>query len=757
VIPAAGFARQSKWFYSTLPNSIMKMSALINMGSAPVPQPDPVRDSLHNMGRHAAFLTMAGMNPLHVMEMFGNRVLEMYKRERNRILGNVDFRDQVAKLPEVQEVPIEAIHEASRTIELLTERKINRQEVLIHRDLYLRIMALLTQKGAELGRIAKNYRPQDKLKNSNPDNSAARYYLEHREQILPLLKPWSKDPKTPESDQLGGIFQTEAMTEADYFTLPLEERLAVFPELRALFEKDASQVKAIFQVVSDSGHVPLKAQLDQALLAADPNDSNAVYNAVGKFYLEHRNEVLPGYVRILPELREVPEDVWLKKATGLLARQDQPKMKYLLDHPLLPKIFAILLQGGEDLAPLKAKFAQIISGRHRAKNVNVLAAQFYVEHRSEILPHLKPWSQVDFKDHETVPPWQEAAGSDMITRFTILLECPWFPPDVREAYLKRAAKTDSVFEPGDIDSSQRRQFAAKEIAEFYKFHREEILAAKQQAEKWTADAVRERSSFEALIREVSNYPEVKEIGKEQVKKVQKAAKRKGISIQYSGSDLSSRIGILMDQPWFPKEVRDAYPEVQEEVNARYDIRGPDSKERHEYINMRNAEFYKKHHDEIMAAREKAFNEKSAPVGKPNVDLNEIISEVSNYPELLEISDALVNEKHRVAREGENDEGEDVNNRAQREAKEWIGEKVRYRHFYPGEEVSVRIAILLEEPWVPDAIRKKSFSMAEGLIQKIVAAYPGPTQARETLIRNILEFYQANRSRILGAKLGIIQK
>gem|GEM_PF-4181938 len=486
-----------------------------------------------------ALLNLMGLEPFWLYETYGRRILDHYKKERPRFIDKMDFSEDVAKLPEIQAVPNAVMDKLANPLSLS--------------DSTLRILAILyslefdfPKNAAKLTREFRQKTERYKKSADHFNKAAARFYLEHRAEILPHLKPWSEtkaqEPSLVEtvanlpeistitSKRLGKV--RSSVLSATRKTGDDSVQKLLIPE-NDLFLR----VLAVLIHREDFSKGPNKAYLQFMLETKDisPQEANEV---AARFYLEHREEISP----------------YLKSRWGTDATRGMDPVEWAFQLP--------------EIANIKDE---------------------YLEVASNYISKTKLETGFDSWDHLLLP------ESELSLRIMAILIC-----SRRSSFLNRGHEVfDRYMEKMKGLSSQE---ANRVAAEFYLKYREEMVA------KIGEQEATEARTLEDDVREISDYPELREIPQTRVNIGIKDARQHGARTVSDFSHMLIRISILMDEPWMPAGIRDRFQSLSKNFMGASEGLTPTRKS--EIFAQVVVEFYNTVRDEILAAMPRSqFNKK----------------------------------------------------------------------------------------------------------------------------------------------------
>ena len=273
-----------------IPMSIAQMKRVL-------PEEPAINNQIGKDERRVAAFALMGFNPGWIFEKWGERVFDLYKKNRERVIDKADFTEHVAELPEIQVDP----KKTTNTVESLDGR--GRVSVR-HSQLLLRILEILSSEVDRFETLSKELkRILDKEKRTLEafNKATARFYLEHRAEILSHLKPWPKEsPKPAVESAFIPIVPGEPPQDLE----DLVREVSNYPELEEV--KFRPRVKKITFFPGAEMHLaiamlmrkfwvphPIKEAFTALERTFKPNDlSDSYYQTVAEFYKTHRDEIL---------------------------------------------------------------------------------------------------------------------------------------------------------------------------------------------------------------------------------------------------------------------------------------------------------------------------------------------------------------------------------------------------------------------------------------------------------------------------------
>jgi hypothetical protein len=310
ILPGDTFSLVYRHLAALNPDSTYRMIGIFNLGSTHPPHEDPSRKELSRQAMRAASWVMLGVDPVRVMERWSKEILEFYKKERPRLLANLDFSEWVAKLPEILSIPskkVESVRQFYQTE--APQLKISPTE---ENFVMFRIIVLLLHHGIKLSDIdpqldiLKTYWD---LKTNNKNIS--RFYLEHRAEVLPHLKPW--DEGMVSTKDLTPILKPEAsrtnMEPAPHTEAPVDilSHVLALPEIQETplsghFREDHSKLVWFLSL----RRLPPTLQQRTFSTWLKARGENGTYpdqflKGLADFYWNNRNEILSAPLLEIPE------------------------------------------------------------------------------------------------------------------------------------------------------------------------------------------------------------------------------------------------------------------------------------------------------------------------------------------------------------------------------------------------------------------------------------------------------------------------
>ncbi len=160
-----------------LPLAQMVPMVVVNAGDKPNELLKAVKTEVHR----ATALILLGLDPAWVYEMLGRRLINRYQRHREAILQKQDFITAVWEFPEIAEIAEEEIESLERKFPQLNP--LNKHDYPLYSRVRLIVFLAGHHPGNEHLLRAWNQRAS-KVKKGGSESFAARFYLEHREEVL---------------------------------------------------------------------------------------------------------------------------------------------------------------------------------------------------------------------------------------------------------------------------------------------------------------------------------------------------------------------------------------------------------------------------------------------------------------------------------------------------------------------------------------------------------------------------------------------